>query len=94
MPKPEELIEFLDNLEPDQEKVQTVKSSKAIIHVGNEPLVLNAEDCEKIFGSCKLTQKFFKLIGEPETLLELHGVEMETEVFDLLEEIFDAVEVY
>lgn len=94
---PNEVENLLANLEADEEQVriQDDDTSKAVVHIGRQTFELDAEQCQKIFQDTGTTELFFEALGEPdECSVELHSVEVEADVHEQLEELFDSVDVY
>lgn len=93
---PSEIEELLEKLEPNEDvQVKSEKRSKATVTYGRTTFQLDAEDCQKVFANAAAAELFFETLGEPDdATLEIDGVEVSDDVFELLEEQFADVEVY
>jgi hypothetical protein len=86
------LSNWLGEIEEDPDTVRTTHRSKAFVSIGRTNLALTASDCQKAFQSAEMVENFFDLLGRPEdAILELTDVKLETDVQDLLQEMFSQV---
>jgi hypothetical protein len=84
---------LLEELEESPENVKTKTESHVIITQDNQCFELKPAECEKLLQSTSTVEKLFDALGTfNEASIELHGVEIECDVHDLLEELFDNVE--
>jgi len=93
---PNEIEDWLEGLEANEDvEVKSETHSKATVSYGRKTFELSAEQCQKIFGEAAKTELFFEKLGEPDDAnLELDGITVPDEVFELMEELFGDVEVY
>lgn len=88
----EKLTAWLGELEEDPDAVRTTSRSKIFISIGRTNLTLQAIDCQKAFQSTETVEALFDLLGRPEeAILELTDVTLESDVQDLLQEMFSQV---
>lgn len=92
--KPEEIISFLEEIEPDEDQVKTQRGSKAVVWVDGDSITLSGLDCQKAFKDAATAEAFYEALGNPEDAqIELHSLDIDGEVFELLESMFSDVEV-
>ena len=89
---PKAIQELLEELEESPEKVKTRRGSHAIILHDNQRLELSATECEKLLQSSATVERLVEATGDFDvSSIELHDVEVECDVHDALEELFDDV---
>ena len=95
MKKAETIIEFLETIEPDDDAVIVRRGAKAIVNLESEDITLNGVDCQKAFKDQATAELFFEKLGSPDDAqIEFHGVTLDPDVVEFLEDIFSDVEVY
>lgn len=88
----EKLSAWLGELEEDPDAVRATHKSSAIITIGRTNLTLSQSDCEKAFKDIETVEELFTTLGKPDdATLDLNDVKLESDVQDLLQELFSAV---
>jgi len=88
----ERLTSWLAEIDEDSDAVRTSSKSLAIITIGRTSLTLSPSDCEKAFKDTETVEELIKQLGNPDdAVLDLTEVKLESDVQDMLQEVFASV---
>lgn len=96
MKKTQKLINLIEELEIEDDSVQTIDSSSmTLIEEDGKELDFDSEECQKLLQSKDTVEQFYEALGKPENVtLELCMVEVQDSVLDHLTKLFKNVEEF
>ena len=101
MKKPEALVQLLEELEGEniESQVEVLREYKAMLYLTsdaasrNDAISLTGAECCLVFANEKTVERFLEAIAEPpDATLALFDVTLPSEIADLLERNFTAVD--
>lgn len=104
MKKPKDLVELIKELseEPSEGHIRlTSSSSHAVVRLERDEeqddvegsMLLDEKECELLLCSAGRVDQFYDALGcPPDASIELHSLELETDVLTTLEKLFIAVD--
>lgn len=99
MKKPDDLIQLLEELEPEirDSSVEGEKGSKAVIHLEEDEdesgITLTFKECQLLFHSEATVRQMHEALGSPdEATLSLFDLTLDADVLSTLERTFAAVD--